>query len=221
MGSQGCSRKRAVRGVVLAGGVLLSWFLAFPEQVPAQSGGGVERWLGCYALERDRWEPPLPENLREADPLLYQLYQPPSRTELTADSAAGFPAPPPPKAFDHQLEESAEPHPFEVTAWRPAGGDTLEIWWSNGFSGTGGRFVGTGDTLRGTLETFNDFGQPKYHAKARLIAVPCSESAASGGLGLKRSETARLTDLAYTFQARRPSRPPRYVVVLEVIAPQA
>jgi len=197
VGSKGCSRKRAVMGVVFACEVLLSWFLAFPAQVAAQTGGG-ERWLGCYELERDDWEPPLPENLRESDPLLYRLYQPPSRTELTADSAPGFPAPPLPKAFDHQLEASAEPHPFEVTAWRPAGGDTLEIWWSNGFSGTGGRFVGTGDTVRGTLETFNDFGQPRYHADARLIAVPCTGSEASGGLYPKRSEMARLTEFAFT-----------------------
>ena len=205
MGSQWWSRERGVRGVVLVCGALLTSFLAVPEPVPAQASGEVEPWLGCYALERDSWEPPLPENLRASDPLLYRLYQPPSRTELTADSAH---IPSPGKMLHVRVERPEEPHPFSRTAWKLVGSDSVEIWWTNGFSGTIGHFAGPGDTLTGTLETGNDFGQPKHRTDAMLIAVPCSGSTASTDLASGPSETVRLAKHAYALPVRHPSRPP-------------
>jgi len=116
-------------------------------------------------VEWGEWQPPIPED----DTL---LYRPPPRVQLT-DAPAGLPVE---GSYHAQPAPGSLPTPHSVSDWTPVAEDSLRIQWSQGgLHGTGGRFAGRGDTLKGRLRTITDMkGHQRYRAEASLMRVSCS-----------------------------------------------
>lgn len=148
------------RGWLIAGLVLtLLSGVGRAQEIPAP-----DRWTGCWNVEWGEWRPLLPEH----DTL---AYLPPPRIELSSDSASM----PLGGTFEQRPAPGSLPTSHSATTWQPLAEDSLRLFWSNGFIGTVGRFVGQGDTLLGELETFTDvIPHQKRRADAMLLRVSCS-----------------------------------------------
>lgn len=130
----------------------------------AQKAPDPGRWTGCWDVEWGEWNPPLPEG----DTL---RYRPPPRVELM-DALSARPLE---GAFHTQPAPGSLPTLHSSSFWEPLAEDSLRVVWSNGVTGTVGRFAGRGDTLEGELRTFADRqGHQRYRAAASLVRVSCS-----------------------------------------------
>jgi hypothetical protein len=137
---------------------LLLVLLSMSPPVSAQ-----QQYTGCYDIDLGAWDPPAPG----ADST---YFAPPARVRLSEEPGRGI--------FGGEHGNAVDVVPGAMTSlhryawWRPLDSGGIEIVWSTGFSGlTATVSRASGDTLRGTAQTFTDVARSTAHI-AELTAAP-------------------------------------------------
>lgn len=117
----------------------------------------------CFDVEHGEWSPAL--ELGE-DSIYLGL---PSRVRFDEEAARGRASS---DAFSLEVAPGALPSVHEIRQWSTSG-DSIDVVWSNGFSGVRGSFRRAEGTLHGMVRSFWDFGRTSQSAPARLIPVAC------------------------------------------------
>ena len=107
---------------------ILALLTALLAALPDALAGQVAQLLGCYDLDVGAWSP----SVSLAEDSFYVA--PPSRFELT-DSAVGRSRQPDPTVFAVLPAPGALPSVHEYAYWSASTVDSLQMVWSNGFSG--------------------------------------------------------------------------------------
>jgi len=124
----------------------------------------VQAVAGCWAVSMAPWRPKM---AIDAD----SIYStPPARIELQTSRGT--------RMFEDRgwlvrPAPGVAPSIHGFAYFQPLGGDSIRIAWSTGFSGLTMRLVARQDTLRGTAQTFWDFGRRPQTADVLLVRVPC------------------------------------------------
>jgi hypothetical protein len=122
---------------------------------------------GCYALTLSPWFPPM--RLGDDE----QLITPPPRIQLLAEKGTEGPES---RGYLVRAAPGTPPSIHSSMYWLPKGTKTLEITFTDGFSGlVMGLKTSDAETLHGKATTFWDFDRKKQIAEVTAQRVPCGK----------------------------------------------
>jgi hypothetical protein len=120
---------------------------------------------GCYVLTLSPWFPPMKLGDDE------QLITPPPRIQLLAEKGTEGEES---RGYLVRAAPGAQPSIHSSMYWLPKGSKTLEITFTDGFSGlVMGLKTSDAETLHGKATTFWDFDRKRQVAEVMARRVPC------------------------------------------------
>jgi len=169
---------RTLAKIALVGAAVMAVCGASPQPYAAQksrtapaNGGSMfdaEAVAGCYELKFSPWTPSSNHGQFEGWGEL------PTKIRLTTEQT---PKPADPAGFIALAMSHTASRPSPWHYWKVKSATTIEVLWSNGFSGWAMELTVASDTLKGKAWTFWDFAGTTQKADVTAIKFGCPASA--------------------------------------------